>query len=171
MTYPIACVMNILTHDTAYSFFPRATFEDRISLSLSQGSRNESALTKYANRGWTILEWITSADLSNRKFLFPQKLRYVGDTDCWKMPIFPQFVPNQPSSSLNISMESNSWRVHYNSNLFPVMIYEVVTSPRLQFSYLIDSEDKSLKDWVEDGIGESESDSESERLDSRYDVI
>lgn len=140
--------MNILTYDTAYAFFPQATFEDRIALSLPdrQPSRIEPALMKYENRGWTIHRRITGVDLNNPAFLFAPKLRYVGDAQCWKMPIFPIFVPDQPSCD---DIESNSWHTNYNSDLVFMMSYEVVASPRLQFSYLIESKDEKLTERLE----------------------
>lgn len=139
--------MNILTHDTAYAFFPRATFEDRIALSLSnrKPSRNEPALMKYKNRGWTIYPRISRVDLSDPAFLFAPKLRYVGDPQCWKMTIFPIFQPDQ---SCRHDVELNSWRTNYN-NFILAMSYEVVTSPCLQSSYLIESGDENLTEWLE----------------------
>ena len=48
-----ACVMNVITHDTAYSFFPWATFEERRSLICLDGDDiREKAFRKYSDRGW-----------------------------------------------------------------------------------------------------------------------
>lgn len=139
--------MNILTYDTAYSIFPRAIFEDRIGLALlcSEPSCNESALRKYQHRGWTISQHVSNAELGAPTFVFAPKLRYVGDALCWKIPILPTFHPEQPCC---YDIKSNSWTMCYNSRLTLTMTYKVVASPRLQFSYLIES-DENLVECLE----------------------
>lgn len=141
-------MMNILTFNTAHAFFPRATFEDRITLSLlhRKTSCHDPALMKYENRGWTIQHHVSHTDLNNPAFLFAPKLRYVGDAQCWKMPIFPIFQHDQLCCH---NIESNSWSINYNNNLILSMSYKVVTSPHLQFSYLIESEDENLTEQLE----------------------
>ena len=52
----LACVMNIITYNAAYALFPRATFEERESLIVNRTPRSEPALTKYASRGFRLLE-------------------------------------------------------------------------------------------------------------------
>ena len=47
--------MNVITYNTAYSLYPYATFARRDSLVLSNHSRAQEALMKYATRGWRIL--------------------------------------------------------------------------------------------------------------------
>ncbi|KIM40832.1 hypothetical protein M413DRAFT_40033, partial [Hebeloma cylindrosporum] len=55
------CVMNIITHDKAYSVFPRATFEERRSL-VHVKDTDSTALTKYEERGWQLIQDIKSED-------------------------------------------------------------------------------------------------------------
>ncbi|KAI0338476.1 hypothetical protein BDW22DRAFT_1303432, partial [Trametopsis cervina] len=46
------CVLNVITYTTAYAMYPRATFEDMRNLVLLDTEAQQSALVKYASRGW-----------------------------------------------------------------------------------------------------------------------
>ncbi|KAI0349766.1 hypothetical protein OH77DRAFT_1464890 [Trametes cingulata] len=47
------CVMNVITFNAAYAFYPIATYEQRMSLVINDSDPNApSALEKYARRGW-----------------------------------------------------------------------------------------------------------------------
>ena len=103
---PKACVMNVITHDTAYSFFPWATFEERPSLVCLDGDDiREKAFRMYSDRGWT---FVTLNDLRRQKIRSPYlsfevgreynkeiSARFVGDRRCWKVPLSPVLsLPN-----------------------------------------------------------------------------
>jgi len=77
--------MNIITHEKAYSLFPRGSFEERRSLMIStEGSKQDAARAKYVSRGWTMVERLTEAELALKdKSAFSSAKRYVGDTQCW----------------------------------------------------------------------------------------
>ncbi|KAI0029336.1 hypothetical protein K488DRAFT_15199, partial [Vararia minispora EC-137] len=52
------CVMNIITHEKAYSLFPLATFEKREALIIKcqhERERDQIARQKYLSRGWTMV--------------------------------------------------------------------------------------------------------------------
>jgi hypothetical protein len=81
----IACVMNIITHDAAYSLYPLPTFIDHIALSFATTSPLDViAVKKYEERGWAMLP---SYDLSVWTSVFAVgKTRSVLDTMTWKVP-------------------------------------------------------------------------------------
>ncbi|KAI0341020.1 hypothetical protein BDW22DRAFT_1296455, partial [Trametopsis cervina] len=56
------CVMNFITHTTAYSLYPRATFEDTKSLVLLDTPLQSHALQKYQERGWTLVRQLHFPD-------------------------------------------------------------------------------------------------------------
>ncbi|KAI0340969.1 hypothetical protein BDW22DRAFT_1298945, partial [Trametopsis cervina] len=49
------CVLNVITADTAYAMYPRATFEDMNNLVLVDTTSQTAALAKYVRRGWTLI--------------------------------------------------------------------------------------------------------------------
>ncbi|TFK69380.1 hypothetical protein BDN72DRAFT_945701 [Pluteus cervinus] len=90
LNFGLTCVMNIITHREAISFYPDATFERREALishnELAPKSRN--LFDKYQKRGWTILDYLTTAQRWDRKSDFycaskPARIRCVGDKRCW----------------------------------------------------------------------------------------
>jgi hypothetical protein len=55
----IACVMNFIAYDTAYSLFPKPIFGERESVIIDKNMSETnptlaSALAKYRERGWRI---------------------------------------------------------------------------------------------------------------------
>ncbi len=56
--YVLACVMNVITHDAAYSLYPYATFELNTSLVLTRDleERTQRALHKYEDRGFRLVD-------------------------------------------------------------------------------------------------------------------
>jgi hypothetical protein len=143
--------MNIITHDKAYSFFPRATFEERRSLvCLSSSELRDKAFEKYSDRGWSFIKNydVRRAERPALEATFALGERYVGDRSCWTLPVLP---------NLNLSeghMETNSWVTKCNSwDDFPSMSYQYLVSKMLKFSYLIGTGDGGdLEDYIENII-------------------
>lgn len=141
--------MNIITHDKAYSLFPRATFEERRSLvCLSSDELRDKAFEKYSARGWSFVKNadVERAERGTLEASFALGERYVGDRNCWTLPVLP---------ILNLSegyMETNSWVMKCNSwDEFPSMSYHYLVSKMLQFSYLIGiGDDGEIEDYIED---------------------
>ena len=155
-----ACVMNVITHDTAYSFFPWVTFEERLSLVCLDGDDiREKAFRKYSDRGWT---FVTLNDLRRQKIRSPYlsfevgreynkeiSARFVGDRRCWKVPLSP--VLSLPNSYV----ENNSWVMDcgiWNKN--PSMGFKFLVSRKLKFSYIVEA-DRScdLADYISYRMG------------------
>ncbi|TFK60570.1 hypothetical protein BDN72DRAFT_727575, partial [Pluteus cervinus] len=56
LTLHVACLMNVITHSAAYSFFPDETFERKVAMPTNCTYPVNCALyQKYRSRGWTIL--------------------------------------------------------------------------------------------------------------------
>ncbi|EMD31997.1 hypothetical protein CERSUDRAFT_99970 [Gelatoporia subvermispora B] len=103
---PVAsCVMNIITYDSAVSFYPYATFEERIALARTDlTKRHGPALRKYAERGWKVLANPTpliassSSDHGHRHF-FPNVTRWMDDDKTWFIHLDTTDVERPPMLS------------------------------------------------------------------------
>ena len=131
--------MNFITHEKAYSLYPWATFEERRSLHSSDASwRMDSqtvARTKYAGRGWLIVNRLTQAEIDNRTSAFPDGRRVVGDQYCWTMDLLPKLA-DLPQGFV----ESNSWGLSFTQNHQAEMKFLLLKMPELRFSYTIADE-------------------------------
>ncbi|TFK57927.1 hypothetical protein BDN72DRAFT_782729, partial [Pluteus cervinus] len=94
LAFPITCVMNIITHDEAISFYPVATFDRREALvnQMSFSHDREAFFNKYQGRGWTITETLdTVRRMDERLDIYcppnSRRTRYVGDKRCWTIPL------------------------------------------------------------------------------------
>ncbi|KDR77631.1 hypothetical protein GALMADRAFT_119757 [Galerina marginata CBS 339.88] len=141
LNFHSTCVMNVITHDMAYSLYPHATFEERRSLIIStEGSKQDHARAKYAKRGWSLIERPSLDETKRPVSDFATGLRYVGDSRCWKIPILPEM--DIPSSFI----ESNSWQLTYNESLEGVMSFSILLTDNLRYSYLV--VDKETQDYL-----------------------
>lgn len=141
--------MNMITHNKAYCFFPRATFgEHRRSLEVNpyrSGSdtiRVTKAFEKYKSRGWTIIPYATREDFDGPNAAFPHGLRRVGDSKCWTIPLSPDIdLPDGHA-------ESNAWVTQYDENMNVVMrFYGMYSQNLLRAGYVL-PEDDQLPDWI-----------------------
>ncbi|KAJ7635118.1 hypothetical protein FB45DRAFT_910829 [Roridomyces roridus] len=85
LSFHSTCVMNVITHATAYALYPRATFITKQALKVSgTHASQEEGRRKYADRGWQML----SASLvpASPEFDF-DLLRWVGDCLTWTLPL------------------------------------------------------------------------------------
>lgn len=139
--------MNIITHNKAYCFFPRATFgENRRSLKVypshSQHVTTARAYEKYESRGWTIIPTATRDDFDGKNAAFPNGLRRVGDSKCWTIPISPDI--DLPEGYA----ESNAWVTRYDQNMGVSMRFYGLYSRNLLRTGYIFPEDGDLQDWI-----------------------
>jgi len=89
--------MNLISHSHAYSLYPKATFEDRVSICMSAPTsishteldKRKAARDKYVHRGWLIVPAPTAAAYLCPNSEFRNGLRYVGDPQCWIVPLEP----------------------------------------------------------------------------------
>ena len=128
----LAGVMNLITHNKAYSLYPRPTFEERRSLVHHANTvERERALKKYEDRGWAIIKKITQEESKDRTSAFYSGLRSVGDKKCWTLLLSPKL--DLPTGH----METNTWALSYSRGLDVSMTYRILCSENLRFSYLV----------------------------------
>ncbi len=114
----IAPPMNLITYDRVYSLYPKATFEERRGLIVTQSSfrgsdeSNQYGLQKYRDRGWT-LSSVTENHVP-KSDLRPG-LRWVGDGRCLSLRLAPiegdgLFETTEAPSSIP-TLQYSSWTV------------------------------------------------------------
>jgi len=82
--------MNFITHDAAYSLYPKATFDKRYAFAFDWGSdeATERAYEKYTDRGWTFGHEFSYEDVKTYTPLFGIEVtRYLDDKHTWILPI------------------------------------------------------------------------------------
>ncbi|KAG2067252.1 hypothetical protein BDR04DRAFT_1233498 [Suillus decipiens] len=109
LKYHSTCVMNIITFDAAYSFYPVATFEDRSALKIPGSKHRPNVLAKYIRRGWRVYSVFRPVDLTQpyKSPFLPNVPRWVGDCYCWTVPLDTSGVI--PRTALSPSSERFSW--------------------------------------------------------------
>jgi len=116
LNFHSTCVMNVITHNMAYSLYPYATYQQRRSLLCgSGGSKREEARVKYQDRGWIMEQCIDILETRDRRSDFKSGRRRVGDARCWKIPFRPPLSSNPEAEGLiRDPITSNSWGItHY----------------------------------------------------------
>ncbi|PPQ80116.1 hypothetical protein CVT26_012167 [Gymnopilus dilepis] len=135
------CVMNVITHEAAYSLYPYATFEQKRSLIIStEGSKQDSARAKYAERGWEMVGRLSQNEIGDSSSAFAQGERYLGDSRCWKIPILPKL--DLPESFIEV----NTWSLKYNTAREGVMAFKILLTDHLRYSYVI--VDESMQNFL-----------------------
>jgi hypothetical protein len=152
--------MNLITHEKAYSLYPHATFEESRSLVIStEGSKQESARSKYAERGWTMVRTAQDEDIRNARSDFTPNRRHIGDSRCWTIPILPKLDVNEDL------MATNTWELIYNpvleledpgdllcvnmkwtGRVEPKLKFMILRLENLRYSYLV--VDKSVQNFL-----------------------
>ncbi|KAF5338107.1 hypothetical protein D9758_015365 [Tetrapyrgos nigripes] len=103
----------------AYSLFPRATFENRMTVKTPydcpETDRHELARRKWEKRGWTIVQVPSAVDFLQGKNggEFWAMRRYIGDSSCWTIPLEP-INPDTPGMDVPMSLDydlvrANAW--------------------------------------------------------------
>ncbi|KAF9530850.1 hypothetical protein CPB83DRAFT_892134 [Crepidotus variabilis] len=135
------CVMNIITHEKAYALYPKATFDDHLSVKHSTaGGNQDAARQKYADRGWTMVDNLSADKIEDSEFT--HKPRHVGDRFCWQIDLVPKL--ELPESSIEI----NSW-LFYGGHEDPSMVSWYTYTNGLDFKYIIGEReiDKFFRDF------------------------
>ncbi|KJA14209.1 hypothetical protein HYPSUDRAFT_220598 [Hypholoma sublateritium FD-334 SS-4] len=160
------CVMNIITHDKAYSFYPLATFGARCSLLCREGVKYATS-SKYEERGWPMYTPYDICATTARLYsLFSLGRRYVGDSCCWTIPIAsaPDLTPGY--------IESNSWVIRLKSfhwsNAKITAQYNLLATKRLKFSYTVGFGDWHMEAAVEKCIGQNLEPAENSQESREY---
>lgn len=151
LNFHSTCVMNLITHEKAYSLYPRSTFEERRSLHSSDGSwRADSqmvAKNKYAGRGWLIVDRLTQAEIDDRTSAFAYGRRVIGDQYCWTVDLLPKLA-DLPQGFV----ESNSWGLYFTQDRQAEMNFSLLKMPELRFSYTV--ADEIIKGYISPALQE-----------------
>lgn len=124
--------MNIITHSTAYSLFPRLTFKRRVSHTFSVSPRSTVAShkwpavrDKYIERGFSFVPTV-SDDPEHGSMD-----RWVGDSHTWTVPLRPS-LPHLAADT----MATNAFRVVFDSTTGNQIEYEIFERVGLRSTYL-----------------------------------
>ncbi|KAG1762103.1 hypothetical protein EV702DRAFT_1166062 [Suillus placidus] len=163
MRYHSTCVMNIITFDAAYSFYPIATFEDRSALKIPGSRHRPDVLSKYIKRGWRVHTVFGPKDLAQpyESPFLPNVTRWVGDRHCWTVPLDTSGVKLR--TALSPSSEQFSWdpstqngwtmltKPSTRASLrIPEMDVNLIATTVFRYNYIVPSESLSLaiRDWA-----------------------
>lgn len=88
--------MNVISCDAAYSLYPKATFEHRLSL-VTRARQNDTentdeALCKYETRGWDFIYHVDTEKEHHSPSFYYLVPRYIGDARCWTIPLDPNGI-------------------------------------------------------------------------------
>ncbi|ESK90684.1 hypothetical protein Moror_4148 [Moniliophthora roreri MCA 2997] len=111
-------VMNIISYTHAVSFYPKATFIDRVTVVnrvVTFRSDQNPPREKYEKRGWEVRDNVEAVDLLKRNSEFGMLDRHVGDKLCWavKLPPVRDFVPVDWALGRDWMLFSNSWSLNH----------------------------------------------------------
>ena len=140
-----ACVMNVISCDTAYSLYPLATFEERKALICRPpyDDRTYAAHNKYYDRGWEVRE---DHDYAEERFILYAQ-RWIGDKHTWKIPLdtthITDHIPLRRGSEplTRDPIVATNWMLDHNCVRGGLMIADVMTNPFLACTYVIDPSD------------------------------
>ncbi|KAG0706494.1 hypothetical protein DFH29DRAFT_1076935 [Suillus ampliporus] len=157
MKFHSTCVMNIITFDAAYSFYPVATFEERSALKIPGSRHRPDVIEKYVKRGWRVYAVFRPGDIMRlcTSPFFPNKTWWVGDRHCWSIPLDTSGV--KPRPALSQSSEQfpwdpsihNGWIMSYEDSRVagqkePVMNAHLVMSTIFRYNYIFPNETLAL---------------------------
>ena len=94
--------MNVIAYDRAYALYPRATFEEQISLFCKPVTqRDVQVISKYRARGFLIVhDWPTSDPFTLQPLpasIVPLSPRWIGDRYTWSVPLSLEGVKPPPA--------------------------------------------------------------------------
>lgn len=126
--------MNILSFDTAYSLYPRYTFEDYASLVLNHTTSAAPALQKYVQRGWDLVY-----EISRPAFDSDLEFRTPMDKRTWNLPLdCTGLVPSYPGRS--DPLEISTWMLSIDSQLHATIDFVVVYDQDVLFPVVVGTE-------------------------------
>ena len=108
--------MNVITHDTACSLYPDATFERREMLVVNNPRNAEDALAKYVARGWQRLTHNhpslrrSRAEPPEPTSFFARTERKLSDSMAWTIPLDADGVSLSFSPTPGPPSTSSNWR-------------------------------------------------------------
>jgi hypothetical protein len=137
----IACVMNVIAYNQAYSLYPAVTFEKRTSLVTLKRAREKDfpSLEKYVRRGWRILYHLSPED----EPAYALGSCWVNDEHSWviDLPDLPDFPNAKPAPTPHSHplrddpVAATNWSLLNPSK--PFINYRLLISNSLYYEYII----------------------------------
>lgn len=137
----VACVMNVISFEKAYSLYPKATFEERSSLvcATSDGPRQEPAMKKYEQRGWKMVVCGQDEEIQSHFHCDEEleKYRWMGDAHCWTIHldianIHDRLHPNDDSPRLlHDPVVAASWLLGYIPGIGGLTMFDLLTEDKI----------------------------------------
>ncbi|TFK30730.1 hypothetical protein FA15DRAFT_629996 [Coprinopsis marcescibilis] len=144
------CVMNFMTHAAAYSLYPIATFDKRISIPFGSEHFESTgkAYKKYTERGYTVPNNLTySAAKIMNPFLHYEIPRSLNDRYTWRIPLNVEELDLGKESIYDTTesgnpFQCNSWTLELEFRSYSKVIafglsYLIFRSPYFENSYTI----------------------------------
>lgn len=131
--------MNLMTYSHAYSLYPKATFQEKRSLSITSTSSHGQAAArqKYRERGWNVFQYVTCYEATHpRECEFAAGPRWVGDGKCMVVDLPPLESDYVPQSSP--SWRSNSWNLEFDVSNEATMSQTVIPFGKWRYSVIND---------------------------------
>ncbi|THU95839.1 hypothetical protein K435DRAFT_778841 [Dendrothele bispora CBS 962.96] len=169
--FHFTCVMIIITHSHAYSFYPYTTFEDRVSVRVpiftTGRDKHKRARAKCARRGWTMVPTPSASTYLRRRpdSEFRNGMRAVGDQNCWVIRLEPLYEPPDDKNSSETEdippeyqnlyfpmhieddpVRAHVWGNHTSFASFKVHFKIISSSSVLQYKYCLPCEFRSQVD-------------------------
>ncbi|KAF9478300.1 hypothetical protein BDN70DRAFT_860277 [Pholiota conissans] len=142
-------VMNLITSDTAYSFFPNASFVEDRAVSLGGMHLHfRSAQRKYQRRGWVIQSNVSFREILDTESEFGAAVRFVGDNKCWTIPL-----GNELNRPFLYAPEASSWRIEHDVHRQLLFRFNILQSDCFRYTCLVDDLDGHLHAHLHDGFG------------------
>ncbi|KAK2464967.1 hypothetical protein APHAL10511_003043 [Amanita phalloides] len=134
LNYHSTCVMNVITHNMAYSLFPYATFQQHRALVCGpSGEKRSWAHEKYRERGWEVEPYIDIDEMMSIRSDFIFGRRWVGDGRCWMIPLQPYLSEYAETEGVvRDRITSNSWMIVHPNQANSEMFF-ISTPPRQEF--------------------------------------
>ncbi|KAG2126626.1 uncharacterized protein EDB93DRAFT_1097000 [Suillus bovinus] len=152
------CVLNIITFDAAHSFYPMATFEERMTLRIPQSGLCLDALGNCVKKGWRVYTLFRPQDIvqPSESPFFPNETRWVGDSRCWSILLDTSGVQSRPAPSPSSEQFSwdpsmhNGWRMSFKDAgtspiiKVPTMDAHLVMTTAFRYNYIVPDEALAL---------------------------
>ena len=96
--------MNCIAFDAAYSLYPQATFEQRMSLCIASRNDRRAEFKKYRNRGWKLILITPPQEKKSKGAPFHgDVIRWVHDRHSWVVPLdTSELQPRPPVSDIRV---------------------------------------------------------------------
>ncbi|PPR07902.1 hypothetical protein CVT24_002815 [Panaeolus cyanescens] len=141
LNFHSSIVMNIITHEAAYSLYPLATFEHCVmAMNHCFHPSEVKCIDKYRSRGWKLMgvDNIAANTASVLKHkCFGSGIRAIGGTATWILPIYPRLAYYTGQI-----VDGNSWVQSFNSEAGHLLsfTYSIATSESLKFPIICAAE-------------------------------